>query len=92
MFPVFFYEDLPCCPSYLRISSLPHPHTNLSGPHGSSAAHSDLDVMIDRKLYFNNGAGSFDRQLCDTEEPTMLSCVLANEGVMGSFVDIDADG
>ena len=48
--------------------------------------------MIDRKLYFNNGAGSFDRQLCDIEDPTMLSCVLADEGVMGSFVDIDADG
>ena len=48
--------------------------------------------MIDRKLYFNNGAGSFDRQLCDIEDPMMLSCVLADEGVMGSFVDIDADG
>ena len=56
------------------------------------AAHSDLDVMIDRKLYFNNGTGSFDLQLCDTEEPTMLSCVLADGMVMGSFVDIDADG
>ena len=48
--------------------------------------------MIDRKLYFNNGTGSFDLQLCDTEEPTMLSCVLADGMVMGSFVDIDADG
>ena len=98
MYPVFFEEDLPCCPSYLLLSSLPHPHTNLPGPHGSSAAHSDLDIMIDhnfntmRSLYFNNGAGSFDQQLCDTKEPTMLACVLADEGVIGSFVDIDADG
>ena len=45
-----------------------------------------------RSLYFNNGAGSFDQQLCDTKEPTMLACVLADEGVIGSFVDIDADG
>ena len=98
MHPVFVYRRTshaaPSIYTHLASLILSSSHQPVPPPHGSSAAHSDLDVMIEAKnwpnpssivLYFNNGAGNF--VIGDN-----LPKGDAQESIMGSFVDIDADG